>query len=120
VFSFLKTAFAHKHLRKWRTPWIPFYTSTPTKSRVVCSSLLHQITPAPARRKRTVGSRPLHCERGQSNRRKPRAKDRPLANDFLPEKEFDRLLHAWFGNMARVLQPGGAFYLWGGYANCAN
>jgi hypothetical protein len=51
--------------------------------------------------------------------KKLRAKDRPLANDFLPEKEFDRLLHAWFGNLARVLQPGGAFYLWGGYTNCA-
>jgi DNA modification methylase len=29
-------------------------------------------------------------------------------------------LHAWFGNLARVLQPGRAFYIWGGYANCAN
>jgi hypothetical protein len=30
------------------------------------------------------------------------------------------LLDAWFGNLARVLQPGRAFYLWGGYGNCAN
>ena len=52
--------------------------------------------------------------------KKLRAKDRPLANDFVSEQEFDRLLHAWFGNLARVLQPGRAFYLWGGYANCAN
>jgi DNA modification methylase len=51
---------------------------------------------------------------------KLRAKDRPLANDFISEQEFDRLLHAWFANMARALQPGRAFYLWGGYANCAN
>jgi hypothetical protein len=36
---------------------------------------------------------------------KLRAKDRPLANDFLAKEEFNRLLHAWFGNMARVLQP---------------
>jgi DNA modification methylase len=51
---------------------------------------------------------------------KLRAKDRPLANDFLSDAEFDELLHAWFGNMARVLQPGRAFYIWGGYANVAN
>ena len=34
--------------------------------------------------------------------------------------EFDRLLDAWFGNIARVLVPGRGFYIWGGYANCAN
>jgi DNA modification methylase len=49
-----------------------------------------------------------------------RAKDQPLANDFVSDQEFERLLHAWFGNLARVLQPGGAFYIWGGYANCGN
>ncbi|QYK49186.1 MAG: ParB N-terminal domain-containing protein [Phycisphaeraceae bacterium] len=49
-----------------------------------------------------------------------RAKDRPLANDFVSDEEFDRLLDAWFGNIARVLMPGGGFYIWGGYANCAN
>jgi DNA modification methylase len=51
---------------------------------------------------------------------KLRAKDRPLANDFVSEDEFDRLLHAWFGNLSRVLKPGRAFYLWGGYSNCGN
>jgi DNA modification methylase len=49
-----------------------------------------------------------------------RAKDRLLANDFVSDEEFERLLHAWFGNLARVLVPGRAFYIWGGYANCAN
>ncbi len=49
-----------------------------------------------------------------------RAKDRPLANDFVSDEEFDRLLHAWFGNMARVLLPGRAFYIWGGYSNIGN
>ena len=49
-----------------------------------------------------------------------RAKDRPLANDFVSDEEFDRLLKAWFGNMARVLEPGRSFYIWGGYANCGN
>ncbi|MEO8268747.1 MAG: DNA methyltransferase [Aureliella sp.] len=52
--------------------------------------------------------------------RKMRAKDRPLANDFLTDEAFDAMLDAWFGNMARVLLPGRGFYIWGGYANCGN
>src|SRR5262249_23972917 len=32
----------------------------------------------------------------------------------------DRLLEAWFSNIARVLLPGRAFWLWGGYHNIAN
>jgi DNA modification methylase len=51
---------------------------------------------------------------------KLRAKDRPLANDFVSDAEFDRMLHAWFGNIARVLEPGRGFYVWGGYANLGN
>jgi DNA modification methylase len=61
-----------------------------------------------------------HPEKAQPTTRKLRAKDRPLANDFVSEEEFDRLLHAWFGNLARVLLPGRCFYIWGGYANVAN
>lgn len=56
----------------------------------------------------------------KSTTKQLRAKDRPLANDFLPEAEFARLLLAWFKNAAHVLVPGGSFYIWGGYANCAN
>jgi hypothetical protein len=52
--------------------------------------------------------------------RKLRPKDRPLANDSVSDAEFDRLLDAWFGNAARVLQPGRGFYIWGGYVNCGN
>jgi DNA modification methylase len=52
--------------------------------------------------------------------RKLRARDRPLANDFVSDEEFARLLRAWFGNAARVLLPGRAFYVWGGYSNCGN
>jgi len=51
---------------------------------------------------------------------KLRPKDRPLANDFVSDEEFDRLLRAWFGNIAYALEPGRAAYIWGGYANCAN
>jgi DNA modification methylase len=53
-------------------------------------------------------------------RQKLRAKDRPVANDAHSVEDYERLLHAWFGNLARALKPGGAAYLWGGYANCAN
>ncbi|AMV35225.1 Chromosome-partitioning protein Spo0J [Pirellula sp. SH-Sr6A] len=52
--------------------------------------------------------------------KKLRPKDRPLANDFVSDGEFDRLLDAWFGNIARVLLPGRCFYIWGGYANLGN
>jgi DNA modification methylase len=61
-----------------------------------------------------------HPEKSNATHKKLRPKDRPLANDFVSDEEFDRLLHAWFGNIARVLIPGGSFYLWGGYANVAN
>jgi DNA modification methylase len=57
---------------------------------------------------------------GPAGARKLRARDRPLANDFVTDEEFGRLLHAWFGNVARVLLPGRSFYVWGGYSNCGN
>src|SRR5262245_42419310 len=57
---------------------------------------------------------------GAGTDKKLRAKDRPLQNDFVSDEEFDRLLRAWFGNIARVLQPGRSFYIWGGYSNCGN
>jgi DNA modification methylase len=61
-----------------------------------------------------------HPEKSKPTGKKLRAKDRPLANDFVSDEAFDQLLAAWFGNIARVLAPGRAFYIWGGYANCAN
>lgn len=61
-----------------------------------------------------------HPEKAQPTQTKLRAKDRPLENDFVSDEEFDRLLAAWFGNISRVLQPGGSFYIWGGYANLGN
>ncbi len=53
-------------------------------------------------------------------RKKMRAKDRPLENDFVSDEAFAQMLLAWFGNAARVLKPGGSFYIWGGYANLGN
>src|SRR5262245_18856696 len=61
-----------------------------------------------------------HPGKSKATGKKLRAKDRPLANDFVSDEEFDKLLAAWFGNIARVLEPGRSFYIWGGYANCAN
>jgi len=49
-----------------------------------------------------------------------RPKDRPLANDFVSDEAFGKMLLSWFGNLARVLLPGRSFYIWGGYANVAN
>jgi len=61
-----------------------------------------------------------HPGKSKPTQKKLRAKDRPLANDFVSDEAFDQMLHAWFGNMARVLSPGRSFYIWGGYANCSN
>ena len=61
-----------------------------------------------------------HPEKAKGTTKKMRAKDRPLENDFVSDEQFDRLLSAWFGNIARVLVPGRGFYIWGGYANCGN
>jgi len=61
-----------------------------------------------------------HPNKSKPTGKKMRAKDRPLANDFVSDEEFERLLDGWFGNIARVLEPGHGFYIWGGYANCAN
>ena len=52
--------------------------------------------------------------------RKLRPRDRVLANDFLSDNEFYNQLVKWFGNIARVLEPGRAFYIWGGYLNWPN
>jgi DNA modification methylase len=61
-----------------------------------------------------------HPEKAKATHKKMRAKDRPLANDFVTDEAFDALLDAWFGNMARVLEPGRTAYVWGGYANLGN
>jgi DNA modification methylase len=61
-----------------------------------------------------------HPEKARPTDRRLRAKDRALANDYQSPAAYEALLAAWFGNLARVLRPGGAFYLWGGYANVAN
>jgi DNA modification methylase len=58
--------------------------------------------------------------KSHATHKKLRPKDRTLANDFVSDEDFAAMLEAWFGNMARVLKPGGSFYIWGGYANIGN
>ncbi|WP_315851812.1 DNA methyltransferase [Thermogemmata fonticola] len=60
------------------------------------------------------------ASKARPTHKKLRPKDRPLANDFVSDEAFDQMLHAWFGNLARVLLPGRSFYIWGGYANLGN
>jgi DNA modification methylase len=61
-----------------------------------------------------------HPRKAKALQKKLRPKDRPLINDFLPEDEFNRLLRVWFGIIARVLELGRSFYIFGGYANLGN
>jgi len=51
---------------------------------------------------------------------KMRPKDRPLINDHIDDEEFAKKLRLWFGNIAGVLEPGRAFYIWGGFKNCGD
>ncbi|MBX3408240.1 MAG: site-specific DNA-methyltransferase, partial [Phycisphaeraceae bacterium] len=53
-------------------------------------------------------------------REKTLAKGRRLMGDFVSDEQFEAKLRAWFGNISRVLVPGGGFYLWGGYVNIRN
>src|SRR5262249_2002134 len=41
-----------------------------------------------------------HPEKAQATHKKLRAKDRPLANDFIANEEFEHFLDAWFANIA--------------------
>lgn len=61
-----------------------------------------------------------HPEKSNGTTKQMRAKDRPLLNDFVSDEAFEAMLLAWFGNAARVIEPGRGFYIWGGYANCGN
>jgi DNA modification methylase len=61
-----------------------------------------------------------HPRKSRPTQQKLRPKDRPLANDFVSDDDFKKLLTKWFGNIARVLLPGRAFWVFGGYANIAN
>ncbi len=76
-------------------------------------------------RKRAVlhtqeSDRARHPEKSKPTTAQVRPRDRPLHNDFVTDADFARRLRAGFGNVARVLLPGGSFYVWGGYHNLMN
>ncbi len=75
---------------------------------------------APEKRHHQALDLARHPGKSKPTTRKMRAKDRPLANDFVSDEAFERMLRAWFKNAARVMLPGRAAYIWGGYANVAN
>lgn len=78
----------------------------------------------PAAKRPAMHHQSFDVERGVGDakkaRRKMRPKDRPLEGDYVTDEEFDAMLRAWFGQVARVLEPGRSFYIWGGYANIGN
>jgi DNA modification methylase len=96
----------------------------PRSNNAIAAGLSSFANDAAAKRLRSgQGNAAMDVALGKSAKptnKKLRAKDRPLANDFVTDGEFDRLLGAWFGNISRVLEPGRSFYIWGGYANCGN
>ena len=59
------------------------------------------------------------CVQPQS-KDKTSAKSRKLKGDFLPSSEFLNLLYMWFHHVSQALEPGNAFYIWGGYSNIVN
>ena len=75
---------------------------------------------APEKRHHQALDLARHPGKSKPTHKKMRAKDRPLTNDFVTDEEFEKLLRAWFGNASRVMLPGRAAYIWGGYANVAN
>jgi len=49
-----------------------------------------------------------------------KASARAMVGDTTDPEEYKKLLHTWFTNIAWVLVPGRAFYVWGGYVNATN
>lgn len=48
------------------------------------------------------------------------AKSRKLSGDYISDLDFLKLLYLWFIYAGRALEPGRAFYIWGGYSNILN
>jgi len=61
-----------------------------------------------------------HPGKAKATHKQMRAKDRPLENDFISDREFAEKLHNWFLQLSHALAPGRAFYIWGGYSNFFN
>jgi DNA modification methylase len=97
----------------------PYNVKVEPRSNNAISAGLSSFT-APEKRHHQRFDVARHPEKAQGTTKKMRAKDRPLVNDFVTDEAFAAMLLSWFGNLSRVLDPGRAFYIWGGYANVAN
>ncbi|MCA9282251.1 MAG: ParB N-terminal domain-containing protein [Phycisphaeraceae bacterium] len=97
----------------------PYNVKVEPRSNNAIAAGLSSFAPVPAKHHQKFDVE-RHPEKAKATHAKMRAKDRPLINDFVTDDAFAGLLSAWFGNIGRVLEPGRAFYIWGGYANVAN
>lgn len=88
----------------------------PRSNNAIRAGLSSFAGPLPSQR-RDLKERP---GRSKPTTKQMRPKDRPLANDFMSPEQFKAILLAWFGNVSKALEPGRAFYIWGGYSNITN
>ena len=84
----------------------PYNVRVEPRSNNAIAAGLSSFTGATPHQKFDVGR---HPGKSKATTTKLRAKDRPLANDFVSAEAFDLLLRAWLGNLARVLEPGRSF-----------
>ena len=111
--------------RQWDASYAESLANAPSGRKELDAQGLHHSGFDVARGKSGVGKNQKldldrHPEKSRATHRKMRAKDRPLTNDFMSDADFEALLLAWFGNAARVLRPGGGYYIWGGFMNLPN
>lgn len=92
----------------------------PRSNNAIAAGLSSYYIPVPQNRHHQSFDLARHPEKAKPTTQRLRAKDRPLANDFVSDEAFAVLLRAWLGNIARILEPGRAFYVWGGYSNFEN
>jgi hypothetical protein len=111
--------------RQWDAAYAESLANAPSGRKALDARGLHHSGFDVARGKSGVGKNQKldlerHPEKARATQCKMRAKDRPLANDFMSDADFEALLLTWFGNAARVLRPGGGFHIWGGFMNLPN
>ncbi len=88
--------------------------STEDVDRLVARSPIHLVHTDPPY---NVAVQPRSKPKAKGEKKTERARDRVILNDDHSPAEYERLVLAWFGQMARVLVPGGAVYAWGGYVS---
>lgn len=92
----------------------------PRSNNAIAAGVSSYYVPVPQDRHHQSFDLARHPGKAKPTHKRLRAKDRPLENDFVSDEAFAGMLRAWFGNMARVMEPGRGFYAWGGYSNFEN